>query len=260
MQKMKRFFLQDDDAADPQKFFKIFQKANDLLPCIQPTGLTVNVDDKLSESELLVAFCQSLPPDWEIEAKNCGHTSDTFKLFTFLNHKHKKKLREREAAKKRKAEERKDNQSKRHRTDYNITNMQGSQYNYNPRSDQSSYSNSTRGSYRGRGFRGRGFNDRGRGRGIGGGYRGRGRGPFQGPPSQYSQNSQTPNQRSQSGQRPWHNSIEEINVMQRRHDDMSSVSQSQYGWYNRRYNNNGNHDRNHGWGDQNNNSGWNRQN
>ena len=54
--KMKRYFLQDDEELTPQKFFKAMQKANDRLPCIQPAGLTINPNEKLTDTELMTAF------------------------------------------------------------------------------------------------------------------------------------------------------------------------------------------------------------
>ena len=62
-QKMRRYFLQDDDSMNPQQFCKVLQQANDLLPYMQPTSMTANSLDKLSEDDLMTAFLQSLPPD-----------------------------------------------------------------------------------------------------------------------------------------------------------------------------------------------------
>ena len=234
MQKMKRFFLQDDNEMTPQEFFKVMQQANDLLPYIQPTTMTANLNERLTEFELMTAFCQSLPPDWEIEAKTTGRNEDQFKLFSFLNSKHKEQKKEKNMHKKRKAEERNIEIAKRQRPGYNITNMQDSQYNYNRRSDTSTYSGSSRGFHRGRGFRGRGFYpSRGGGRSVGGDSRGRGHSNFSSQGSFQSRGSSRGGYSrggySQHGsQRPYHNSIEEINLMQHHNDDLSSVSHSQY--------------------------------
>ena len=72
--------LQDKDKMNPQKFLKAMQLANNKLLYMQLSDLTVNPNNKLTNTELITAFFQSLPPDWEIKAKNLGLVYDTFKL------------------------------------------------------------------------------------------------------------------------------------------------------------------------------------
>ena len=100
----------------------------------------------------MTTFCQSILPHQEINAKTTGIILDLIKLFAFLNKKYKQNTKEKEQSKKRKIDDKRNDQSKWNRMNYNINNMQGSQYNYQRRSDQSTWSSFSHRSYYGRGF------------------------------------------------------------------------------------------------------------
>merc|ERR1711997_314129 len=65
-EKIKRYFLRDDYVNTPKEFLKILEEMNNITPLIDPS---INVNNKLNDSELWTCFHGSLNADWENKAK-----------------------------------------------------------------------------------------------------------------------------------------------------------------------------------------------
>ena len=85
MNKMKRFYLKDNNQLEPQKFFNLIVTMNDMFPWIDPV---VTVNNKLTNDHVFLAFTQPISPKWALEAKSNGFIDDRIRFFNFLRTKH----------------------------------------------------------------------------------------------------------------------------------------------------------------------------
>ena len=96
IEKFRRHWLQDDYQLNPKQYYEVLEEANDLLPYINPEKSEPNENSKLNSDSLWTTFHQSLPVEWENEAKDIGILKNHKKFFNFVIRKHNNKLIEKQ--------------------------------------------------------------------------------------------------------------------------------------------------------------------